>query len=707
MKRNSAWGFGLSILFLASTGCAGGKDADDTGSAVTDLDGDGISVEQGDCDDEDASISPEAAELCDSVDNNCDGEVDEEGAQDATTWYRDADGDGYGNGDNTRVLCEQPTGYLADGADCDDLDAAVNPEGVESCNGVDDDCDGVVDGETALGVTPWYADTDGDGFGDASVSQMNCEATSGYVADSTDCDDTIAAVNPGAEETCNLVDDDCDGAIDGADAVGATAWYTDADSDGYGDPGTAQLACLAPSGMIADGTDCDDYDVAVFPGADEYCNGYDDDCDNSVDEDDALNTLTWYADSDGDSYGDAAVTSQGCNVSLGWVSDATDCDDTNDGVNPGAWDWCDDGVDNDCDGADETLNGQQAQQEVDTDGDGLVDFYAYYTRDADGNAVTADVDSDADGAVDYVYYWGFDSDGNQTSTEIDMDGDGAGEYVYTYVYDNNGDMTSYVFYYYGILIEAYTYVYDADGNMTDRYVDTNGDGVDDHISAWTYDADGNLLTAEVDSDGDGTIDERTTWGYDADGNEVEEHKDSDGDGVIDSSEWRNYDSDGNLLDESYDNDGDSVADNVYTYYRDSDGNPLSADNDTDGDGLIDREWIWTYDTDGNNTFIEVDTDVDGVTDLVYYEATFDVDGNRTWYAYDSDLDGAWDETYTYTYDSDGNMLSAVEDTDGDGNAEVTYTYRSEGDTTSEVNDSDSDGVVDSTYWYLYACDDST
>ncbi|MEE2752113.1 MAG: MopE-related protein [Myxococcota bacterium] len=706
MKHYIALGLGLSVLFLPLTGCMGGKDSDDTGNAVTDIDGDGFSIDEGDCDDENAEVHPEAVELCDSVDNNCDGDVDEEGAEDAATWYRDADGDGFGNGENTRVLCEQPSGYLADGSDCDDLDAEVSPEGVESCNGLDDDCDGEIDGENALGVTPWYADTDGDGFGDAAVSQMNCEATSGYVADSTDCDDTNAAVHPEAVEICSGLDDNCDGSADGADAVGATPWYSDSDSDGYGDEASAQVACLAPSGMIADGTDCDDSDVLVFPGADEYCNGSDDDCDGSVDEDDALDTLTWYADSDGDSYGDTAVSSYACNASFGWVSDDTDCDDTNDGVNPGAWDWCDDGVDNDCDGSDETLNPQRMQQEVDTDGDGVVDFFAYYTLDADGNSVSADVDSDGNGTVDYVYYWAYDADGNRTSTDIDMNGDGVGDYDYTYVYDSDGNLTSYTFYYYGILIEAYTYVYDSDGNMTDRFVDTDGDGVDDHISAWTYDADGNLLSQEIDSDGDGTVDERTTWGYDVDGNEVEEHQDSDGDGAIDLSQWRNYDSDGNISYEAYDNDGDSIVDITYTYSRDSDGNALSADNDTDGDGTIDRQWIWTYDTDGNNTSIDVDTDMDGITDVVYYEATFDVDGNRTWYAYDSDLDGAWDETYTYTYDSDGNVLSAAEDTDGDGNAEVTYTYNSNGDTTSKANDSDSDGVVDDTYWYLFACDDS-
>ena len=195
MKWNTAWGFALSLFCLVSTGCAGGKDVDDTGSSANDRDGDGFSVDQGDCDDDDASISPEAAELCDAVDNNCDGVVDEEGAQDATTWYRDADGDGYGNGENIRVLCEQPTGYIADGSDCDDLDAAVNADGVESCNGVDDDCDGVVDGETALGATSWYADADGDGFGDASRSVFACQAPSAYVADGSDSDDTDSSTN--------------------------------------------------------------------------------------------------------------------------------------------------------------------------------------------------------------------------------------------------------------------------------------------------------------------------------------------------------------------------------------------------------------------------------------------------------------------------------------------------------------------------------
>src|SRR6185295_2743344 len=126
--------------------------------------------------------------------------------------------------------------------------------------------------------TTFYADADGDTYGDASSTTLACTQPSGYVSDNTDCDDSHAAVNPGATEVCNGVDDDCDASVD--EGV-QTTFYADADGDTYGDASSTTLACTVPSGYVSDNTDCEDNDASVNPGATEVCNGIDDDCDAS------------------------------------------------------------------------------------------------------------------------------------------------------------------------------------------------------------------------------------------------------------------------------------------------------------------------------------------------------------------------------------------------------------------------------------------
>jgi hypothetical protein len=160
------------------------SDSDDTGA---DRDGDGV-LAAADCDDDDAAVGGRS------------------------TWYVDADGDGYGGTQGTSA-CEQPAGYVAARGDCDDGDASVNPGEAEVCmDGVDNDCDG----ETDEDVRTWYADADGDGYGDATVETTACDAPAGYVSDDTDCDDGDAGVNPRHAEICrDGVDNDCDGGAGG------------------------------------------------------------------------------------------------------------------------------------------------------------------------------------------------------------------------------------------------------------------------------------------------------------------------------------------------------------------------------------------------------------------------------------------------------------------------------------------------------------
>ncbi|MCB9760960.1 MAG: FG-GAP repeat protein [Alphaproteobacteria bacterium] len=193
--------------------------ADDTGTPV-DADGDGVPASE-DCDDNDADVHPGAAELCDGVDNDCDEEIDE--PEDAPVWYADGDGDGFGDPGDSVQACDAPTGYVADATDCDDTDAAVRPGVNELCNGVDDDCDGETD-EDAIDADTWYQDTDGDGFGDADAPRDACEQPSGFVENDEDCDDATAAVNPGAREVFDGLDNDCDGEPDVFNVADVAGW---------------------------------------------------------------------------------------------------------------------------------------------------------------------------------------------------------------------------------------------------------------------------------------------------------------------------------------------------------------------------------------------------------------------------------------------------------------------------------------------------
>ena len=219
----------------------------------TDLDGDGWTAALGDCNDNDAAIHPNADEVCNGLDDDCDGTIDDEGD---LTWYVDADGDGH---PGTAVsACEQPEGASAEATDCDDLDAKVSPDTVEVCDDADNDCDGAVD-ESPVSAPTWWADADGDGYGDPDAAAQACELPSGHVDNADDCDDADAETNPDTE------------------------WFEDFDGDGFG-AALWGAQCEQPAGAVADASDCDDEAVDVHPGAEEMCNDLDEDCDDVVDE---------------------------------------------------------------------------------------------------------------------------------------------------------------------------------------------------------------------------------------------------------------------------------------------------------------------------------------------------------------------------------------------------------------------------------------
>jgi uncharacterized protein (TIGR02145 family) len=227
-------------------------------------------------------------------------------------------------------------GFSENNGDCDDTNAQVYSGAEEICDGLDNDCDGLVD-EDAGSI--FYQDSDGDGFGGSTTIQ-SCTQPSGYVAQSGDCDDSDANINPSAVEVCDGIDNNCDGVFD----EGLTStFYQDLDGDGFGSLITIQ-SCTQPSGYVAQGGDCDDSDATINPNSVEVCDGIDNNCDGIVDE--GL-TSTFYQDLDGDGFG-SSITVQSCTQPSGYVAQNGDCDDSDATINPNASEICN-GIDENCD----------------------------------------------------------------------------------------------------------------------------------------------------------------------------------------------------------------------------------------------------------------------------------------------------------------------------------------------------------------------
>jgi len=326
--------------------------------------GSGYAKNNGDCDDTNSAIHPNAEEVCDNLDNNCNQESDE-GAVDAQTWYTDSDGDGFG-GTISISTCEQPLGTVALTGDCDDANAEVNLGSTEVCNGQDDDCNGLADDYPSDGRT-YYTDADNDGFGIEEwwTKKIACEKPAFYSSQIGDCDDANAEVNPAKLEVCDDLDNNCDGLKDNSPLkLGeGTSYWPDLDSDGFGDFHTTSRSCSAtpPAGYADNDTDCDDWRPDVNPDAEEVCDFADNDCNSLADDNDpnVSGGSSFYADSDGDLYGDPNTVFLVCDPTLysaihGFivVADASDCNDADRTISPRATDICGDGIDQDCSGDD-------------------------------------------------------------------------------------------------------------------------------------------------------------------------------------------------------------------------------------------------------------------------------------------------------------------------------------------------------------------
>jgi hypothetical protein len=159
---------------------------DTSTDGLADADEDGWTVGDGDCNDDDPEIHPEAEELCNDIDDDCNGQIDDGLIE---NWYVDDDQDGFGNPNDYEETCDPDPDLVADGTDCDDGDPEIYPDADESCDGLDEDCDEVIDEDTLDG--DWfYADDDDDGFGDPSTAVWSCDGT----ANDWDCDDTDVTV---------------------------------------------------------------------------------------------------------------------------------------------------------------------------------------------------------------------------------------------------------------------------------------------------------------------------------------------------------------------------------------------------------------------------------------------------------------------------------------------------------------------------------
>ncbi len=237
----------------------------------------------GDCNDGNPNVKPGALEVCNSLDDNCDGQTDPTSATGCNNFYPDVDKDTFGANVSPVCYCKATGDWnVTKTGDCYDNDASVNPGKTEVCNGADDNCNGQID-ESVLKT--FYKDNDGDGYGSVT-SQIACTAPTGYVPTAGDCNDFNKLIYPGALELCNDVDDDCNGFID--DGLPLADIYADLDGDGYGGSNAkAKQKCLidgklAPLGYALSHDDCDDSKSTVYPGAPELCDGILNNCTQAV-----------------------------------------------------------------------------------------------------------------------------------------------------------------------------------------------------------------------------------------------------------------------------------------------------------------------------------------------------------------------------------------------------------------------------------------
>jgi formylglycine-generating enzyme required for sulfatase activity len=393
-----------------------------------------------DCDDAVNAVSPDADEICDEddTDEDCSGAAEDD-ATDASTWYADSDGDGFGDAESTTAACELPSGHVSNSTDCNDAEALIRPDAAEVCDGFDNDCDGAVD-SADIGIVyseenVYYADVDLDGYGDSDASAEACSQPDGHVTNNEDCNDSVSAISPVADEICDDDDNDCNGAVDEDQAIDASTWFEDGDGDGFGDSGSTEVACVASVGFVEDSTDCNDAEALINPDAAEVCDSIDNDCNGAVDGADMgivySDENAHYDDVDLDGYGDPDVSVVACTQPAGHVNNGEDCNDADDTVNPEAEEGPADSMDTNCDGYELCY----ADEDGDSFGGALTVSATTLACNAAGQSM---VNTDCDDTSSEVYP-GAVAEAESDECMLDADGDGFGDSADSQIHDAGSD----------------------------------------------------------------------------------------------------------------------------------------------------------------------------------------------------------------------------------------------------------------------------
>ena len=636
-----------------ANGQQGDLDGDKVGNACDEDDDADGTPDVDDCKPLNPSVHLLAEEVCDGLDNNCSGKVDE--------GFLDSDFDGTAN----CVDSDDDNDGDPDVSDCEPLDNAVSNKALESCDGTDNNCNGQVD--------EGFGDADGDDVPDCLDSDDDNDGD----PDVTDCSPLNGSVHHGAKELCNGVDDNCEDGVDEG--------FVDSDDDGVPD-------CLDAdddNDGEADLTDCEPLNQQVSSLALEVCDGKDNNCNTQVDE--------GFEDTDGDKEADCVDDDDDGDKD----PDTVDCEPKDAKVFHGALDVCD-GKDNDCNGVvdDDALDfdddGQADCVDLDDDSDGDPD--ATDCADTDPSVSTLVVescdgkDNDCDTGVDEGFA-DTDQDGDADCIDDDDDNDG----------DPDGDDNC-------PLVKNPQQT-DSDGDGQGDVCDTDADndgianGVDNCLTVFNTlqkdtDSDGEGDACDDDDDGDGSLDVDDCGPLNdavfpgvpevcdnADNNcnlQVDEgFGDSDGDGL------------GDCLDIDDDNDGDLDKNDCEPLNPDiSNFAPEQCDGiDNNCDGKID-EGFNDKDNDGIANCVDTDNDGDGVEDtadncaLVPNPDQADTDGDKFGDACDSDDDndgtvdaedcapkndkigkGKVEECDGLDNDCSGKADESFPDTDNDGDAD--------------------------------------
>lgn len=600
-------------------------------------------------------------------------------------WYADIDADGYGDPATAERACVGDTGTVENGADCDDGDADVNPEGFEVCGGSDEDCDGLVD-DADDSVDPselstFFVDADGDGYGSATGGVQRCASGEGYAENDLDCDDTRADRHPGATETADGIDNDCDGT-------------GDSDGDGY-----------------ETSLDCDDADASVSPAAVEACDAIDQDCDGILDNDavcpgaiDHFDDHAYVFVSTNASWETAQLACATFGYHLLDLRDATET----------AWVWAAAESVNPTSPWWQGYNDRTIEGTFIWDGGSLSSFANWRSGEpndfagAEDCATLADDGggawNDKDCALEYPYIC--EAGCEKSAWYTDSDGDGYGASATELLAceapidsvalgDDCDDANAAVFPGAAEACDDFDTDEDCNGTADDAdetfdpaekpfwYPDHDGDGVGtDALSVQACEQPEGFVAKGGDCDDDDPAKypgaPQEIDGYDADCDGVVEAFDSDGDGLLDTTE-STLGTDPHLAD----SDGDTLSDGSETpnpeAAPDTDGDSLidPLDDDDDGDGLPTESELASpgesRDTDGDQAADHLDenSDNDGLTDAE--EGTRDTDSDGIPDRIDVDDDGDGRDSILEGLDDpddDGVPNALDRDSDGDGCADA-------------------------------------